>query len=63
LTLYYFGGGLGAIAPAPLWARAGWSGTVGLIVALQLVTAALVMLSWRGRARVTEVARTSVSNQ
>lgn len=49
LTLYYAGGGLGAILPAPLWARYGWPGTVALIVAVDALTALIVATGWHTR--------------
>jgi predicted MFS family arabinose efflux permease len=46
LTVYYTGGGLGAVVPALAWARGGWPATVSLIVAVQLFAAALAALAW-----------------
>ncbi len=46
LTVYYTGGGLGAVVPAVVWARGGWPATVALIVGVQLVAAALTALAW-----------------
>jgi len=48
LTVYYTAGALGALVPALFWARGGWPATVALIVAVQLVTAVVAALGWRG---------------
>jgi predicted MFS family arabinose efflux permease len=46
LTVYYTGGGLGAILPAAIWTRGGWPATVALIVVVQLAAAALAAVFW-----------------
>jgi MFS transporter, YNFM family, putative membrane transport protein len=46
ITVYYAGGGLGALVPAAVWGRGGWPATVGLILAVQVVAAALAALLW-----------------
>jgi MFS transporter, YNFM family, putative membrane transport protein len=46
ITVYYTGGGLGALVPAAVWGRGGWPATVGLILAVQVVAAALAALLW-----------------
>jgi predicted MFS family arabinose efflux permease len=46
LSVYYLGGGLGAVVPAPVWARGGWPATVGLILVVQLGAAALALVGW-----------------
>lgn len=48
LTVYYIGGGLGAVVPAIVWTRGGWPPTVALIVAVQALAASLVIVGWRG---------------
>lgn len=50
LTCYYLGGGLGAIAPAWVFTRAGWPGTVGLVVAVQAGAAFIAFFGWQGPA-------------
>lgn len=47
LTVYYAGGGLGAILPAAAWTAGGWPLTVALIVAVQCAGLALVVFAWR----------------
>ena len=47
IAVYYVGGGLGAIVPAPIWTRHGWDGVVGLILAVQCVAAGLAARFWR----------------
>jgi predicted MFS family arabinose efflux permease len=47
LTVYYAGGGLGAILPAAVWSRGGWPATVALVVAVQIVAAVVAALVWR----------------
>jgi MFS transporter, YNFM family, putative membrane transport protein len=46
LTVYYTGGGLGAVLPAGVWAGGGWPATVGLILAVQLLAGALAAFLW-----------------
>jgi predicted MFS family arabinose efflux permease len=50
LTVYYTGGGLGAIFPAVVWSRGGWPATVALIVFVQVLAAAVAALLWTRRA-------------
>lgn len=47
LTVYYGGGGLGAMLPAIVWSRGGWPATVALILAVQLAAGALAGFAWR----------------
>lgn len=47
VTCYYLGGSAGAIAPAPIWERAGWPGCVGLVMLVLVAMAALVARFWR----------------
>ena len=47
ITIYYIGGGLGAILPAPIWSRGGWPAVVALIVIVQLGAAALAARAWQ----------------
>jgi MFS family permease len=49
ITVYYAGGGLGAVLPAALWVRGGWPAVVALIVAVQACAAALAALLWTRR--------------
>ena len=51
LTVYYTGGGLGAVLPAAVWTRGGWPATVGLILAVQVLAALLAGVFWRTAAR------------
>jgi MFS family permease len=55
LTVYYIGGGLGAVAPAYAWMHGGWPATVLEIVAVQLFAAALTLLAWPRRPAVTRL--------
>jgi predicted MFS family arabinose efflux permease len=50
LTVYYAGGGLGAILPAWTWSHGGWSATVALVVGVQSFAAALAFFGWQGPA-------------
>jgi MFS family permease len=45
-TCYYAGGSLGAALPAALWQTGGWPASVALVVAVQLVTAAIALSFW-----------------
>ena len=58
LTVYYTGGGLGAVVPAVVWARGGWPATVALIVGVQLLAVALTALAWTRSAPVESAAET-----
>ncbi|MEA2719863.1 MAG: transporter, family, putative rane transport protein [Candidatus Eremiobacteraeota bacterium] len=46
ITVYYIGGGLGAILPAAVWSRGGWPATVALVLAVQAFAALLAALVW-----------------
>jgi YNFM family putative membrane transporter len=46
LSVYYVGGGVGAVVPAMVWSRGGWPATVGLIVCVQLAACALAATVW-----------------
>ena len=48
LTLYYTGGGLGAILPAWTWVHYGWPATAGLVIAVQALAAILAYAGWQG---------------
>ncbi|MFL6121395.1 MFS transporter [Actinophytocola sp.] len=47
LTSYYLGGSLGAVAPAPLFAAAGWSACAGLLAAVIGISVAVAFAVWR----------------
>lgn len=47
LTCYYLGGSIGAVAPAPLYARHGWLGCAALIGLVALVSTALSCVAWK----------------
>lgn len=48
-TAYYLAGGLGAVVPAWAWNHAGWSATVELIVAVQVLAAVIAFFGMRVR--------------
>ncbi len=50
VTLYYIGGALGGVAPALVWAAAGWQGVVVLVLPVLAAMAALAHLFWRAPA-------------
>jgi MFS transporter, YNFM family, putative membrane transport protein len=50
LTVYYTGGGLGAILPAAVWSRGGWPATVALVLVVQIIAATVAALLWTRRA-------------
>jgi YNFM family putative membrane transporter len=45
-TFYYIGGSVGGSVPALVWNRGGWPACVGLIVVVQLITAAIAWEAW-----------------
>lgn len=50
VTLYYVGGSLGAVVPAPAWQVLGWPGCVAIVVAVALGGLALAFRFWTARA-------------
>ncbi len=56
ITVYYIGGGLGAVLPAAVWSGGGWPATVALIVLVQTIAAALAALRWTAREADTQKA-------
>ena len=46
VTTFYIGGTIGAFLPGIVYERAGWGACVALIVAMQLIMAAIVALAW-----------------
>jgi predicted MFS family arabinose efflux permease len=50
LTVYYTGGGMGAVVPAVVWSRGGWPATVALILAVQVLAASLAAVLWTASA-------------
>lgn len=49
VTLYYVGGSLGAVVPAPAWHAFGWAGCVGMVIAVALVGLGLAVRYWTPR--------------
>jgi MFS transporter, YNFM family, putative membrane transport protein len=45
-SIYYIGGSAGAFVGGIAWTMAGWGGCVAMIVAMQLVIAAIVAIAW-----------------
>jgi predicted MFS family arabinose efflux permease len=48
-TFYYIGGSVGGSVPALVWNRGGWPACVGLIVVVQVLTAAIGWEAWGDR--------------
>lgn len=46
LSVYYTGGGAGAVVPALVWSHGGWPATVALIIAVQVAACVLAMMVW-----------------
>jgi YNFM family putative membrane transporter len=46
ISLFYIGGTLGSIIPGLFWGFTGWPGCVAFVLAVQLLTAAIVHLNW-----------------
>lgn len=47
VTIYYIGGSIGALLPAPAYAAFGWPGCVVLTIAVLALMAAAVTIAWR----------------
>jgi YNFM family putative membrane transporter len=47
VTFYYIGGSVGGLLPGLFWAWRGWPACVGLVVAVQFLTAAMAWRFWR----------------
>jgi hypothetical protein len=48
VTVYYVGGSLGGVLPAPVWQAAGWPGVVALVLPALALLAALGWRFWPG---------------
>jgi predicted MFS family arabinose efflux permease len=46
LSVYYTGGGSGAVVPALVWTHGGWPATVALILAVQIGACILAQTVW-----------------
>jgi predicted MFS family arabinose efflux permease len=55
LTVYYVGGGLGAVLPAIVWSHGGWPATVALVLAVQALAATVAGVLWTRRAGAAEM--------
>jgi predicted MFS family arabinose efflux permease len=60
LTVYYVGGGLGAVLPAIVWSRGGWPATVVLVLAVQAIAATVAGVLWTRRAAAPEIVNPGV---
>ena len=49
IMVYYVGGGIGALAPAGAWSHGGWPATVALVLAVEIVAAAIAWFLWPAR--------------
>jgi YNFM family putative membrane transporter len=49
LTAYYAGGSIGAVAPAPVYARAGWTGCAALLAAVIVISIIVALVAWPAR--------------
>jgi len=47
VAIYYLGGTMGSIVPGLIWDTAGWPGCVGIIIFMQIATAAIAYKLWR----------------
>ena len=47
VMFYYTGGSFGAAIPGRFWSRGGWTGTVALIAAVEVITIALCLVFWK----------------
>ena len=46
-TMYYVGGSAGSVLGGIAWTLAGWGGCVAMILAMQLIIAAIVAIAWK----------------
>jgi predicted MFS family arabinose efflux permease len=46
-TSYYVGGSIGAILPGLTWSTGGWAACVGMVIAMQVVMAAVIAVYWK----------------
>jgi predicted MFS family arabinose efflux permease len=51
VTCYYIGGSAGGLLPGFVWNAAGWPGCVAMVIAVLLLMALTVHLSWRGHGK------------
>jgi MFS family permease len=49
VAFYYAGGSAGGVIPGLFWEEAGWGGTVALVLGVQIATALVALVWWRGR--------------
>ncbi|MGD0473967.1 MAG: MFS transporter [Candidatus Velthaea sp.] len=56
LTVYYLGGGAGAVIPGLFWLHGGWPATVALILAVQIGACVLAQTVWPPREATRQVA-------
>jgi len=49
VSIYYFGGSLGAVVPGFFWGWAGWPACAALVIATSFAATALAMWAWRPR--------------
>ncbi len=49
LTSYYVGGSLGAIVPAPIYARGGWNPCAGVLAAVLVISSITALVAWPAR--------------
>ena len=45
-SIFYIGGSVGAFLTGFAWNAAGWTGCVAMILAMQLIVAAIVSFAW-----------------
>jgi predicted MFS family arabinose efflux permease len=47
-TCFYVGGGFGATLPGLTWSAGGWPACIAMVIAMQVLMAAVIFFSWRG---------------
>lgn len=47
VTIYYIGGSVGSVLPAPVYAAWGWPGVVALVIAVLASMGAAILIAWR----------------
>lgn len=59
---YYAGGSVGATLAAPLWTRGGWPACAAFVIAVQALTIAIALFTWKRKGRPGETVTPAVGD-